>query len=71
MAKAFTISITGSVTLTPEQIWPDGDAPENPTVEDARARVESWGAVHVVDFLDDDRRAFRVDVVAAEEKGGR
>jgi hypothetical protein len=70
MSKAFTLSITGSVTLTVEQIWPDGDAPENPTVEDVRARVESWGAVHVVDFIDNERRAFRVDVVAVEEKGG-
>lgn len=30
----FTIDFDVSVTLDREQIWPDGDAPENPTVED-------------------------------------
>ena len=30
----FVIDISGSVTLTVKEIWPDGDAPENPTFQD-------------------------------------
>jgi hypothetical protein len=33
-AKTFHVEITGCHDLTVSQIWPDGDAPENPTVED-------------------------------------
>ena len=32
--QTFHIEITGWHDLTVRQIWPDGDAPENPTVED-------------------------------------
>lgn len=34
--------------LNLEQIWPDGDAPEHPTVEDVKAAVESCGGQHRV-----------------------
>lgn len=30
MGKRFEITIDGSVVLDIDQIWPDGDAPENP-----------------------------------------
>lgn len=30
----FRITYTLDVTLNAEDIWPDGDAPENPTAED-------------------------------------
>lgn len=39
----FTISINGEVELTPEEIWPDGDAPENPTVEDVLEQMQKSG----------------------------
>ena len=32
--KRFTLDLSMSVTLDLNQIWPDGDAPENPTPED-------------------------------------
>ena len=32
--KTFHVEITGSQTLTVREIWPDGDAPDNPTVDD-------------------------------------
>ena len=34
--KKFEFTITISVDLTEEEVWPDGDAPENPTAADAR-----------------------------------
>lgn len=40
----FTISINGEVELTPEEIWPDGDAPENPTVEDVLEQMQKSGS---------------------------
>lgn len=37
--KQFSIDITISETLFVEEIWPDGNAPENPTVADVRAAM--------------------------------
>jgi len=31
MSKQFTFTLNMSATLTTQQIWPDGDAPEAPT----------------------------------------
>lgn len=51
--KSFTIEINMSESLKVDQIWPDGNAPENPTVEDVKAlffkdrdvhrTCEDWG----------------------------
>lgn len=38
--KTFTIRIEGQHLLTVDEIWPDGDAPENPTVSDVVARIK-------------------------------
>lgn len=38
--KTFTITVEGSYTLTVDEIWPDGDAPENPTREDVAAAMK-------------------------------
>lgn len=35
--KQFSIRFETEATLTVDEIWPDGDAPENPTAEDVRA----------------------------------
>jgi hypothetical protein len=35
--KAFDIFMSGTWRLSLDQIWPDGDAPENPTIDDVRA----------------------------------
>lgn len=37
MKPSFHFELDLSVTLDLEEIWPDGDAPENPTVEDVWA----------------------------------
>jgi hypothetical protein len=34
--KRFDFDISITATLTVDDIWPDGDAPENPTVSDVR-----------------------------------
>lgn len=36
----FSINIEGYWELTVAEMWPDGDAPENPTREDAIARIK-------------------------------
>lgn len=39
--KTFTLRLAPSTfTLGVDEIWPDGDAPENPTVEDVVAQME-------------------------------
>ena len=35
--KSFTITFDGSATLTVDEVWPDGDAPANPTLLDVHA----------------------------------
>jgi hypothetical protein len=37
MKLTFTIEINISESFTVDDIWPDGDAPENPTADDVRA----------------------------------
>lgn len=34
--RTFSIEINIAESFTVEEIWPDGDAPENPTVEDVK-----------------------------------
>ena len=43
MTKKFTVCYTLEVTLSIEDLWPDGDAPDNPTEEDVEALIESDG----------------------------
>ncbi len=47
MSKKFQISVDCTVYLTVDEIWPDGDAPENPTVDDVAEaiRVDCGGVV--------------------------
>jgi hypothetical protein len=43
--KIFYVNLTGDYSLTIEDIWPDGDAPENPTAEDViKAMKETSGS---------------------------
>lgn len=42
-AKRFRIQVQFSETLDVLALWPDGDAPENPTVEDVLALIENEG----------------------------
>lgn len=34
LKRTFTLTVEVSETLTYDEIWPDGDAPENPTTDD-------------------------------------
>jgi hypothetical protein len=40
----FTITVGDEGVLTVDEIWPDGDAPENPTVDDVIAVVRKSGS---------------------------
>ena len=41
----FHIEWGGSDDLTAAEIWPDGDAPENPTVDDVIAEMRKSGSL--------------------------
>lgn len=41
--KKFRFTIISESVLTIDQIWPDGDAPENPTADDAARQFWSCG----------------------------
>lgn len=43
--KRFQIIFTVEATLDADQIWPDGDAPENPTADDVRGLIENEGGI--------------------------
>lgn len=43
MSKTFLIELNVQADLTIEDIWPDGDAPENPTKEDVQAVLDEVG----------------------------
>jgi hypothetical protein len=40
---AFTVVVDGDFPLEIDQIWPDGDTPENPTPEDVAAVMRKCG----------------------------
>lgn len=46
MAEIFQVSITNDFDLSVEEVWPDGDAPENPTAEDVMEQMKREGSVH-------------------------
>jgi hypothetical protein len=47
--KKFCFSIETHVDLTVDEIWPDNDAPENPTVDDVlKVIAECGGATQVI-----------------------
>jgi hypothetical protein len=46
--KKFRIMIECDVELTVAQLWPDGDAPENPTDDDVLELIEECGGVERV-----------------------
>lgn len=41
--KKFLISYEASCELTVAQLWPDGDEPENPTVDDVEKLIAKRG----------------------------
>jgi hypothetical protein len=63
MTKKFTITFSVDVTLTVDELWPDGDAPENPTVDAVRELIEDSGGIFKVidDWNLSDRDDYHVD----------
>ena len=51
MTKKFTINIECSVDMDLDELWPDGDAPENPTAKDVEDLIEKCGGP--VDIIDE------------------
>lgn len=41
--KYFSFEVRGSVSIGVDDIWPDGDAPENPTAEDVQREIAKSG----------------------------
>jgi hypothetical protein len=39
----FTVDFGGAISLSVDEIWPDGDAPENPTANDVIQRMCEYG----------------------------
>ena len=65
MTKQFRITYTIDVTLSENDIWPDGDAPENPTAEQVAALIRKEGGFpKIIDEwnLDDGFNKYNFDV---------
>jgi hypothetical protein len=45
VSKRFELTVEGSVVLELDEIWPDGDAPENPTAADAQRVIDADGGL--------------------------
>jgi len=69
--KRFQITFTVEATLDADQIWPDGDAPENPTADNVRELIENEGGIlRVIDDwnLADSHADYEVDEVAPRSR---
>lgn len=44
----FNFQIEASLYLSVDEIWPDGDAPENPTADDVAQVIEQCGGLRAV-----------------------
>ncbi len=53
VSKSFTLSVSGEVSVSLNEIWPDGDAPENPTAQDVAKAIEEQGAWSLANFFND------------------
>ena len=42
MSKLFTVTLHAEYMLTVDEVWPDGDAPENPTAKDVIEQMTSY-----------------------------
>lgn len=56
MPKLFELTVEGSVVLSADDIWPDGDAPENPTAADVAKLIQRDGGLDrvLIDWSLDD-----------------
>lgn len=55
--REFGLHVSGYISLSVAEIWPDGDAPANPTAADVAARMEEslslWSVIHDWNLADD------------------
>jgi len=72
--KTFRLSYKLDVDLTEDDIWPDGDVPANPTVDDVYQVVEEAGGFveiindwNLVD-LDEEEKVFTIKEVKSKKK---
>ena len=67
--KMFHFEIRYDVSFSVDEIWPDGDAPEDPTLDDVMAVLKQCGGKRVVlrDWsMDDDLQLY-----VSDDKGTR
>lgn len=69
MTKYFTIGVDGWFDLTTEDIWPDGDAPEDPSADDVIAAIKrssysvgnflrEWGLIEDLEVTVEGRQVY-------------
>ena len=46
--RGFNLNVEGGVYLSIEDIWPDGDAPKNPTREEVAKRLRESGSLRQI-----------------------
>lgn len=72
MSGQFTLEFHGLVHLSIDEIWPDGDAPENPTTEDVLEVIESQG-LNAYTLLEEWnlKDYLHVEIIGGGEGGGK
>ena len=53
ISRNFTISFSGDCSLSADEIWPDGDAPEEPTSQEVVDQIKSLCGSSVTSFISD------------------
>lgn len=64
MKRTFSVTLESDNLLDVDDVWPDGDAPENPTSEDVIKAIKEVGSVRslVLDW------GFTIDVLVDGKK---
>lgn len=63
----FRITFSGCLTLNSYEIWPDGDAPPNPTARDVRNKMINTGGK--ADLLSDWNLEDDLGITIVDERG--
>jgi hypothetical protein len=68
-SKRFTFEIGTTLDLSADDIWPDGDAPDEPTVDDVLAVIKQCGgARRILSDWDLDRD---IDITVSDDKDSK
>lgn len=68
-SKGFNFSISADIWLEVKDIWPDGDAPENPTVADVLEVIKKCGGKR--DVLTDWSLLDDLDLTVSDDKDSK